>query len=57
MILEGSLVTEELVRTLHHDGLRVLAYTVNDASRAELLLDLGLDGLITDAIDRFVPGA
>ena len=57
VILEESLVTEELVRTLHHDGLRVLAYTVNDASRAELLLDLGLDGLITDAIDRFVPGA
>jgi glycerophosphoryl diester phosphodiesterase len=33
----------------------VLAYTVNDAGRAELLLDLGLDGLITDAVETFVP--
>jgi glycerophosphoryl diester phosphodiesterase len=56
VILEESLVTRELVRALHHDGLRVLAYTVNEASRAELLLELGLDGLITDAVDTFVPG-
>lgn len=56
VVLEQSLVTEELLRTLHHDGLRVLAYTVNDAERAEGFFDLGLDGLITDAVDRFVPG-
>lgn len=55
VVLEESLVHADLVHTLHHDGLRVLAYTVNDAARAELLLDLGLDGLITDAVDRFVP--
>jgi len=55
VVLEESLVHADLVRTLHHDGLRVLAYTVNDAGRADLLLDLGLDGLITDAVDTFVP--
>jgi glycerophosphoryl diester phosphodiesterase len=55
VVLEESLVQAELVRTLHHDGLRVLAYTVNDPVRAEALLALGLDGLITDAVDRFVP--
>jgi glycerophosphoryl diester phosphodiesterase len=55
VVFEETLVTAELVRQLHHDGLRVLAYTVNDAARADRLLDLGLDGLITDAIDRFVP--
>jgi glycerophosphoryl diester phosphodiesterase len=55
VVLEESLVQAELVRTLHHDGLRVLAYTVNDPVRAETLLALGVDGLITDAVDRFVP--
>ena len=55
VVLEESLVQAELVRTLHHDGLRVLAYTVNDPMRAEVLLALGLDGLITDAVDCFVP--
>lgn len=57
VVLEETLITAELVRQLHHDGLRVLAYTVNDADRAELLLELGLDGLITDAVDRFIPTA
>jgi glycerophosphoryl diester phosphodiesterase len=55
VVLEASLVTAELVRRLHHDGLRVLAYTVNESSRADWLLDLGLDGLITDAVDHFIP--
>ncbi|MBD3893092.1 glycerophosphodiester phosphodiesterase [Hydrogenophaga sp.] len=36
-------------------GLRSLSYTVNDASTAERLLALGLDGIITDRIDRFAP--
>ncbi|MDP3836135.1 MAG: glycerophosphodiester phosphodiesterase [Hydrogenophaga sp.] len=37
-------------------GLRTLAYTVNDAPAAQRLLDLGLDGIITDRIDLFPPG-
>lgn len=36
-------------------GLRCLGYTVNDATTAGHLLDLGLDGLITDRIDLFAP--
>lgn len=57
VVLEASLVTAELVRQLHHDGLRVLAYTVNESTLADRLLDLGLDGLITDAVDQFIPTA
>lgn len=34
-------------------GLRALAYTVNDPGVAARLQSLGLDGLITDAVDRF----
>ena len=36
-------------------GLRALAYTVNETASAERLIGLGLDGLITDRIDRFDP--
>ncbi|TXH79502.1 glycerophosphodiester phosphodiesterase family protein, partial [Thauera aminoaromatica] len=36
-------------------GLRRLAYTVNDAAEAARLRALGLDGLITDRVDHFVP--
>lgn len=36
-------------------GLRALAYTVNDPAEVQRLLGLGLDGLITDAVDRFSP--
>ncbi len=36
-------------------GLRCLCYTVNDAQAARQLLDLGLDGIITDRVDLFAP--
>jgi glycerophosphoryl diester phosphodiesterase len=36
-------------------GLRALCYTVNEAADARRLVALGIDGLITDAVDRFVP--
>jgi glycerophosphoryl diester phosphodiesterase len=42
---------------LRSAGLHALCYTVNDAADAERLLALQVDGLITDAIDRFPPGA
>lgn len=44
-----------LVQQAHSDGLKLLVYTVNDAQRAEQLLDWGVNGLITDAVDRFLP--
>jgi glycerophosphoryl diester phosphodiesterase len=34
-----------------------VAYTVNDEPAARWLIDLGLDALITDAVDRFPPRA
>jgi len=40
---------------LHAAGMRGLCYTVNDPADAQRLLDLGIDGLITDAVDRFPP--
>ena len=55
MVLEQSGITPELIGRLHRDGLRVLAYTVNDPGRAGELIELGIDGLISDEVDRFVP--
>jgi glycerophosphoryl diester phosphodiesterase len=36
-------------------GFRLLAYTVNDQASADRLVALGLDGIITDRVDLFVP--
>ena len=38
-------------------SLRALCYTVNDPPEARRLLALGIDGIITDAVDRFSPHA
>jgi glycerophosphoryl diester phosphodiesterase len=45
-------LTAELVAEIHAAGLRVLAYTVNDAARAQLLAQWGVDMICTDRIDR-----
>ena len=36
-------------------GMKVLAYTVNDPATAHWLAGLGVDGIISDAVDRFSP--
>ena len=44
-----------LVQQIKSMSMRVMAYTVNEPADAERLRALGLDGLITDAVDRFPP--
>ena len=39
----------------HSAGFRCLSYTVNEASAAQRLLALGIDGIITDRVDLFPP--
>lgn len=41
----------DLVRATHAKGLRLLAWTVNDAERAGELMRLGVDGLFTDELE------
>jgi len=48
---EHSLLDASVIDAAHAAGLRVAAWTVNDAARARELATLGLDMLITDAID------
>ncbi len=42
------LVTREFVRHAHAHGIAVHVWTVNEPARMEQLLDLGVDGLVTD---------
>jgi glycerophosphoryl diester phosphodiesterase len=55
IVANWRLFDAELVRRLHGVGLWAMSYTVNEASAARRLLEWGLDGLITDAVDRFAP--
>ena len=47
----------DVIAAAHAAGFKVLCYTVNDPGRAQDLLSWGLDGLITDAVDRIAPDA
>lgn len=57
IVVQHQALDAAAIAAAHAVGLRVLAYTVNDAAVAERLLRAGIDGLITDAVDRFTPGA
>jgi glycerophosphoryl diester phosphodiesterase len=56
LITDHKLMDAALAARVHAAGLRALVYTVNDAARAGQLLALGIDGLVTDAVDRLGPG-
>jgi len=51
-VLDATVITQA-----HAAGLRVASYTVNEPAEAQRLLDAGIDGLITDAVDLFSPGS
>ena len=44
------LVDERFVRTAHRHGLQVHVWTVNSASEMHSLLDIGVDGIMTDEV-------
>ncbi len=57
VVSNHKLMDPALLAQLRSARLRALCYTVNDAADAARLLALGVDGLITDAVDRFAPAA
>jgi len=57
VVTNYTIMDAALVGRLHAAGLRALCYTVNDPAEARRLLGLGIDGIITDAVDRFSPDA
>ena len=57
LITNHKLMDRPLLQRIHGAGLRALVYTVNEAERAQTLIDMGIDGIVTDAVDRFTPDA
>ena len=57
VVTNHRLMDASVLTRLRDAGLRALAYTVNDLADAQRLVGLGIDGLITDAVDRFAPAA
>ncbi len=55
VVCHYALWTADSVSQVHAAGMRCLSYTVNDASVAWHLDQLGTDGLITDRVDLFAP--
>jgi glycerophosphoryl diester phosphodiesterase len=55
VICQHQLADAVLAQAVQGAGMRLLAYTVNDAQEAQRLRALGLAGLVTDAVDRFAP--
>ncbi|MEK8049979.1 glycerophosphodiester phosphodiesterase [Ideonella sp. DXS22W] len=55
VVTNFRLMDAVLRQQLRSAGLRALVYTVNEADEAERLLALDIDGIITDAVDRFAP--
>jgi len=55
VVTNYNLMDAALIARLRDAGLRALCYTVNDPAEARRLVALGIDGIITDAVDRFSP--
>ena len=55
VVTNHAWMDEDVLGQLHAAGLKGLVYTVNEPAEAERLLALGIDGIITDAVDRFAP--
>lgn len=55
IVTNYGVMSEALIKQAHGAGMRALVYTVNDPWAASWLEQLGIDGIITDAVDRFSP--
>ncbi len=55
VITNHQLMDAELIARIHGAGRRALVYTVNDAARVQTLCSIGIDGIVTDAVDRLPP--
>lgn len=47
-----SLLTKEIIDSLHQAGIEVIPWTVDDLPSAKKLYEMGVDGIITDYPDR-----
>lgn len=54
VIPQFRLASRELISEVHNEGLKVFAWTVNEDNEIRRLLELGVDGLITDHPEKVV---
>ena len=55
VVFNHALIDAGLLASVRGADLRACVYTVNDPAEARRLDALGIDGIITDAVDRFSP--
>ncbi len=55
VVTQFGLMDASVIAALRAADLRALCYTVNEPAEADRLIAFGIDGLITDAVDRFAP--
>jgi len=55
VITNHTLMDAALAARIHGTGMRTLCYTVNEAADAQRLMAIGIDGIVSDAVDRFAP--
>ena len=57
VITNYNVMSPQALAQIHGAAMRGLVYTVNDPAPAAWLQSIGIDGIITDAVDRFSPAA
>jgi glycerophosphoryl diester phosphodiesterase len=55
VITSFEMMDEAVMRQLRAAGLKAAVYTVNDAEDAARMVALGVDSIVTDAVDQFSP--
>jgi glycerophosphoryl diester phosphodiesterase/arylsulfatase A-like enzyme len=53
--IRQDFVVPDVVKQSHLQGLRVMAYPVNDAARSRILVAMGVDGIVTDTAQVLRP--
>ena len=48
LVCHEKIFSAKLIKEIHEQGMSAVAYTVNDQERAQALLGMGLDAIITD---------
>ena len=55
IVTNYGVMSRALLEEVHAAGLFAMVYTVNDPSPTAWLQAIGIDGIVTDAVDRFSP--
>jgi glycerophosphoryl diester phosphodiesterase len=54
LVARGDLITPSVIEKAHHAGLQVVAWTINEPEQMLRLIDVGVNGIITDYPDRLL---